>query len=83
MKACKITVMGKQTTRSDKQINKQTNRKTRNRQTDRQTDRQTTGKGVGAWISAIPFSACFAIDSCVYRLVCKLRLGLPFVHPNG
>ena len=36
-----------------------------------------TGKGAGAWISAVPSSASFAIDSCVYRLVCKLRLGLP------
>ena len=36
-----------------------------------------TGKGAGAWISAVPSSACFAIDSCVYRLVCMLRLGLP------
>ena len=36
-----------------------------------------TGKGAGAWISAVPSSVCFVIDSCVYRLVCKLRLGFP------
>ena len=36
-----------------------------------------TGKGVGAWISVVPSSAWFAIDSCVYRLACMLRLGLP------
>ena len=39
--------------------------------------RSLTGKGAGDWISAVPSSACFAIDSCVYRLACKLRLGLP------
>ncbi|XP_062516563.1 uncharacterized protein LOC134191930 [Corticium candelabrum] len=26
-----------------------------------------TSKGAGAWISAVPSSACFTIDSCVYR----------------
>ena len=44
--------------------------------------RSLNGKGAGAWLSAIPSSRKFALNSCEFRLVAFLRLGLPLPYSD-